>query len=682
LIGWSILRLRRLPDRLDVAVIVALGLYLIVATMSRDRTGSLETLALVAVYALTFWAARSAVSLPAVRDVLAVGVATALAFTLAVNAFLLIREKVAYIQATGLIPPQEGFDVFPWETANAMPILVLLAFGFLPLVPPRRYRRILTVVTAVASLVVLAFSAGRAGVLGLSVALLIVGLMSERWRSWFANRAARVRWGLGGGAMLVVAVGVWRTLGPFIHAMGVTGRLDLYPATLAMFIDRPIFGSGPSTWPWARYMYGTEAARTLGVRLTHDVPLQTLADGGVVLGVAMLTIAVAWLMRSFSRQLPPQRRAAFAVLVGYAAAVLFDDFSFLPSVTVLLIVLAAVALPVESTASATASRLRFMPLATAAICLAIAAPFVVRVDVARLRAADARAAAVVGDWARASNEFAAATDLHPESGGYWLGLAKARAELGDRDGARAAYAAARVASPGDARAYGGLAALSSNVDERIALLKQAADRTSGDPQYAYRLGIELAGKGNLSGAAEAWGRAADLRSAAFGDFEFDRYGIDVVAVMRGAIAHTFAAPRPDVNIDPAARWDAQLALDKLPDNAGLSWRAVDAARHGQTDLAAELAEKARVARAVHAYEALAATAAFDCRRDEQRHALSTAVAIGSVNLSTAVAGSISIRREYLYREPTIGPMQPPGTMEAPIPLTWPWSVINEKPNCQ
>jgi tetratricopeptide (TPR) repeat protein len=683
LIGWSVFRLRRLPDRVDLALMVGLGLYLVVALASRDRTGSLETLGLVTIYALTFWAARTIMSSPSARQVIAVGVATALAFTLALNAFLLLREKVAYIQATGLIPPQEGFDVFPWETANAMPILVLLAIGFLPLVQRGPYRRVLIVITAVASLLVESVSTGRAGQLGLGVALLFLVLMSDKIRSWFAVRPSPLRWSLAAGTALVGIIGIWRAAGPFVHAMDVTGRLDLYPASLSMFLDRPLFGSGPSTWPWARYMFGTEAARTLGVRLTHDMPLQTLADGGIVLAAAMLIVVLAWLTLAFSWSLPLDRRIAIAVLLGYAAAVLFDDFSFLPAVTVLLIVLAAGALPRPPLLSKPppVSYLRFTPVLSAAACLVIAVPFVVRVDLARLNAADARSAAVAGDWRSAAQRFGTAIELHPESGGYWLGLAKARAELGDVAAAESAYDAARAASPGDARAYGGLAALTSSDEERITLLQQAADRTSGDPQYAYRLGIALAEAGDSAAAATAWGRAADLRSSGFGVFEFERYGIDPVAVMQAAITHTREAPRPDVNVDPAARSDVRLTLHRLTSDAGLAWRAVDMARSGDVGAGHELAEEARVSRAMYAYEAVAAVAAFACDMSAQQAALTTAAQVGSSRPADLSGGGVTIRREYLYREPTIGSMQPPNTPAPPPPDRWPWSVIAERPSC-
>ena len=78
---------------------------------------------------------------------------------------------------------------------------------------------------------------------------------------------------------------------------------------------------------------------------SHDVPLGILGDAGLVglaaalaLFVTFVVVAGPWRTRSLAG------RAAFAVLMGFAAGMLFEDLTFLPAFNLLVILLAAMAL--------------------------------------------------------------------------------------------------------------------------------------------------------------------------------------------------------------------------------------------------------------------------------------------------------------------------------------------------
>ncbi len=680
LVAWALWRVRRRPDVVDLSVIAALVLYVVVSLASRDRTGSLATLALVATYALLFWLMRWLRAQPDLHATVVTAVATSLAFSLALNGFLLVREKVEFFAATGQLPALEGVEVFPWETVNALPELVLLALAFIAWMQPGVVRAALLTVVGVASLVVLPFSAGRAGYLGLAVALVAFVALDGRTHERLRALQPRTRTLLAVGAVAVVVVGVVVAARPFINGLATSGRLDLYGASVAMFADRPLLGNGPSTYSWARLIASDEPARLLAVRLTHDVPLQTLVDGGVALAAGMLAIVVAWARSAVRIGLPFARRASVAALIGFGAAVTLDDFSFLPAVSVMVISLAAWTLP-EGPAVQGRNRLPWLPIAVGTLALVIGLPFVIKTDVARLAAADGRAAAVDGDWPRAVVSFTTATEQHAENGGYWLGLGQARAYLGDVEGARGAYARARDASPGDPRAYAALGLLSPNDAERLELFQRAADLTIGDPLYGYELGVVLAVHDHAQEAADAWGKVVTLQPELFGILPYDVAGIDRGAVAAAAAEHTQTAERADPNAGPEVRWDVALAQDGLDSTADLAWRAVDAARHGDLDTARSLAAQALDShpQATRSYQAIAAVAAFACDtagadealRKEQatRHAYSEA------------PEPVAVRREFVYREASLGRTLPPGADVLPWPERWPWSLIAERPEC-
>jgi hypothetical protein len=173
----------------------------------------------------------------------------------------------------------------------------------------------------------------------------------------------------------------------------------------------------------------------------------------------------------------------------------------------------------------------------------------------------------------------------------------------------------------------------------------------------------------------------DLRSTAFGILPYDQYGISRVAVAKAAVAHTYAATRPDENVDPDARWDVALSLDELPADAGLAWRAVDAARHGHPDEGRRLAQAAATESAYFArsYEALEAVSAFACNADERERALAQESATRDAYGPSAPA--VAIHREFVYREASLGAAQPPNVARMPYPERWPWSLITERPSC-
>lgn len=689
LLAWAALRLRRPFTRLDGAVAVCLGIYLVVCLTSRDLTGSLETLALVVCYAIFFWAMRRVAARPAIREVIVVGVATAMTFSLALNAWLMITEKITWIQVSGTLPRLEGLDVFPWETVNVMPVLVLISVPFLAWLRPGGVRRGLGAIIGLSALVVVPFSGGRTGYLAIAVAvcawLLLSGTPQRLVRTWFPNRW-RLVVALSAAAALLVASAL---SGLIVRGLGDSGRTTLWEQTTQLIFARPVTGNGPSTYSWAHLIYGSEAARLIAVRLTHNVFLQTLADGGVWLGGGMLLVVSAWIasVRSAFGCLTAQQRIAIAVLAGYATTLLLDDFSFLPSVIAMVVTIAAWTLPAPAKLAAAppTSRLpnrlpSWLIPAVAGLLLVVAIPAVVAVDRARADAQRAREAAVSGDWQQAVAGFTAATTLHPANGGYWIDLGLARFKTGDLAGAREAYSTAARASPGDPRSYGALAALAPD-EQAIPLLRLAAHQTLGDPQYHFRLGLALSTTGDRKGAAAAWGRAVTLDSWLFGVLPYGQSHIDRAAVVDAVEQAIEADPRADPSVDQITRWDVALNLDRLPGGAPAAWQAVAVANKGDLAAAAALAEQA-----VHespddplSYDAAAFVAQLQC--DDAAAASFFRIEAAAPGAYGGLAPAVAVRREFVYREAGLGAAQPLVKAGLPPLERWPSTLVSVRPHC-
>jgi hypothetical protein len=127
-------------------------------------------------------------------------------------------------------------------------------------------------------------------------------------------------------------------------------------------------------------------------------------------------------------------------------------------------------------------------------------------------------------------------------------------------------------------------------------------------------------------------------------------------------------------------WDIGLALGQVPADAGLAWRAIDAARAGDNDRAEELA-RAAVAEAAYdarGYQALAAVAAFACDADAESAALADEAL--TANAWLPPEPEPQSQREFVYREASLGASQPPGATSEIEIERWPWPLV-ERPEC-
>ena len=672
LAAWALWRLRGPWDRLDVAVLAAVGVYAIVCLFSRDRTESLGTLALVVGFASWFMLMRRAAS-GGLRAPVLVAVATGLVLTLVLNAYLLIQEKVALFATFGSAP-LEGVSTFPWESVNALPILVLLTTPVLAWLEPSRGRATAVALVSICAAVVVPISMGRAGWLGLAV--VAVGVSAWALRIRLSRRTALA---VGGGAALFGVAGGVLVAPRLVAALGESSRLLLWDQGTRMAAASPLVGSGPGAYSWARLDVAPSHADLLALRLVHNVPLQTLIDGGLVLVVSVVSVVLIWGITVKRRGTLSGTDALVALcLAGFAAALTLDDFSYLPAVTALALTFAAFLVPLQQPDARRHAAARWAAPAVLSVLTVIAVPSVVAVDTARSAAQDGRSAMVAGGIAQAVAAFTRATIAHPENGGYWLGLGMASAAAGDQALATASYARATVVSPGDPRGFGGLAALSP--DDPAAALRSAAERTLGDPRWWVLLGTQLASSGDREGATEAWGWAVALRPSVLTSLPRNESGVEMSSIAGMALAVLADGLRPSSDQTVQASWDILLAVDRLPSDAGAAWRAVDAARRGDLDEATALAQFAidEAPYSALGYQAQAAVAAFACDSAAEKDALALeAIAGGAFAEPDAEP---QIRREFVYREASLGPTQPLGSGPDLTAERWPWSLI-DRPAC-
>jgi tetratricopeptide (TPR) repeat protein len=680
---WACLRLRGPREPLDWAIVGGLVLGVVVAIVSLDQTGSLEAFGLSIAFALLFWLMREVSARPRLRAAVAFGVAGAIALWLLIAASSWLGQKIAWITLGGGIPDLESWPIAGWSSTNTFPILALVGLPFLLETPSGLARRVLVMLYVGASMVVIPLSVGRAAYLGILVALSTYELLrgAPLVRGTIrALRRRRLLWAaVAGGLVLLLsgaALEAARGWGLVLSVMALRWRL--WEQAASIFVRTPLTGGGPSTFHWLRLENALDYGDRGTVYLAHDVLMQTLADGGLLLLAALgiVLATYAWTILQQRATLDRRQRIGLAVLIGFGAASLLDDMSTFNAVTAIVVTLAAWVLGRQS--SAPGGRQRWVLPVAVALLAAASLPAVASIDVARSNAAAARQAALAGNWRAAADRFRTAIAAHPVDAGYQLGLGFALAHVDLRGAAVTAFDAAQKLASGDPRPYGALATLTPDARERAQLLDLAARRTIRDPQYAYRLGGALMEIGDLDRATDAYALAVAIDSRLFGALPT---GVDKSAVA-AAVKTTVRGFRDQADIiGPWVEHDVALALGRLTPDAPPAWRAVAAAQDGRLDEADQFVSAA-LAEEPHAaipYQAAAYVAAARC--DSARLTRLRTLYDLVLTVPTTQPGRVVERWDDAYREQGLGDYQPlePGTM--PALGDWPVPLVTAPPRC-
>jgi O-antigen ligase len=113
---------------------------------------------------------------------------------------------------------------------------------------------------------------------------------------------------------------------------GVGTRAQLWPAAIALFVKHPIIGVGAGNFELLLPSVGVTGVQTHAASL----PLQTLAEQGVVGFMALIAFAIVALRETFRRaQTSALALAAFLAVAGLLAHQLVDDLFFFPKAAAL-----------------------------------------------------------------------------------------------------------------------------------------------------------------------------------------------------------------------------------------------------------------------------------------------------------------------------------------------------------
>jgi tetratricopeptide (TPR) repeat protein len=436
----------------------------------------------------------------------------------------------------GLLPPVRVDSESTVFGSVAVPVFVLL--GLLPLtlaVGNPLARRSLQSITVALGVVLATISGSRSGWIAVVVAGIVFAAPELRRLHLLrlTRRRARDIVALSAGGLVLLAVVAYEA--PRLTGLSsLLYRGRLWGDTLAAWSVNPLLGVGPGTMPYARQAVARFPLHQLH---SHDIALGVLGDAGIagLVAAAALVVAFFWLAGPH-RARTLRGRAAGAVLAGYLVAGLFEDITFLPGFSLLIVLLAALALTDAEAVSWRPARLPRPLLVGGLLAAAALLTVIVLRDTAAVAYRAGSTAASVADWGASTRSYQLAETLDPWHPATPKALAIAADAAGDQPTAMRAARRATELNPGDGWSWLNLALL--------------CDRL-GDSSCAHTAGEASAGTIEPGGAQLA--NTAIL---------YERFGLTI-----GADELYALALRQSANVALTLGWPRPLPVGAIPDAA-------------------------------------------------------------------------------------------------------------------
>jgi O-antigen ligase/tetratricopeptide (TPR) repeat protein len=509
---------------IDPPLVAGLGIIGLSTMFAIHARLSLETAELIFIYVLGFWFCHEQVRARWFADLL-------------VKCLLIVTAVMFLFSAVDLASWYLGWpDGPPWPA---------LGFGFRPPAIPRfgfalmRSNHLAAYVAPLASVVVACGVAAtsqwrRAGWLAFGLLLIgivagtgskggtlgmLVGLGALAFGAWLARSAGSARFRVTRTRLVLVALmlAALSLLGMLTAAyvMGRGGaaalrsaasRFDIWVVALRMLADYPLLGVGPGDFGLAYLQYRDPIQLTTPHSHAHNMFLHTLATTGIAGGLAALWLVVTFLLafwRLWRADVDRHQRwirlGSLCGLVAFATHGLVDTLFVFPPVTLVVIVLAALALRPNAACQPLTLRPRCWWIKPAIVSAAVVAWLgaAVWIDVGMAAHDRAAAASRRGDWVEAVSALQQAAQVDPEFDYYRLQLGLAYGQLAAQDptyldDAVAAYRSAGIEADGYMPSrlnYGYLLWESGDPGGAIREMTEAARRMLGRlPQEHYAAG--------------------------------------------------------------------------------------------------------------------------------------------------------------------------------------------------
>jgi tetratricopeptide (TPR) repeat protein len=541
-------------DWVDRLALGALLLYLVAAIGSRFPRQSFEAATGALAYTAIFYVARRLCWYPEASRALSrtmSAVCSALAIAFALVWLAIWGDWLSLTKWSQWPPISIGLAITPYGNRYDVEFLVLLLIPAVMLTERGRGKWIMRSVTLIAVGVVVLLGGARTALVAIVVASL-AALLPGRVGNVRRLSRRTVIIALAVPAVALLALFLAGLTGPAVGRLAdlstVALRGVLWGASVDAWLQNPIFGFGPGSFPFVLQMTSYFSHATPAPPHPDNAIAQAAAESGVI-GLIAMTVLVIGAVRLLANA--RIARTGIWALTFFAVASLGANPSDYPFLVLPLIIWAAFAMPARPPSGPS---LRMAVPTRAGMVLAV-----VLIGTVFATQAGARVAQSIARTALASNEpvhaieaLTAATTLDPSLALYWRELGVIRLASGHPADAVAALRRATGLNPSDTTALRALALATSSsgsISEGLAWAQVAAKTRPSESDNLVMLAYvqQMAGRGAVAAItlAEAL-RISPWLAAAEG---WERLGVrgERAALLQRAVSQWLANDPP---LDP------------------------------------------------------------------------------------------------------------------------------------
>jgi O-antigen ligase/tetratricopeptide (TPR) repeat protein len=332
-IGIFILRAPGRADQLDRLLLLALVLFAVAGALSQYPRQSFDAVLAATAYVAGLFLAREQMARSSVRHAfIRVCIGLSALFTIGAAALWLPQVLEWWSLADRAVLPPLDFQLSsaPWGHRYDVALLIALLYPAWWMGRPSVMRRGLAICMGLLGMAVIVVTGSRTTWIALVVATAAMGIPVVL-RHWRQHPRAHVPAVLGTLliAAAVIASGAGTPLAErALNPASIGLRLAMWGPLTELWLDHPIAGIGPGSFPWALQLTSYFDIHSWAPRHPDNPLFQVLSEAGVLGVAAMVLIAVAVLPVVFRGRSNATRWAAIVILVTCAGANP-TDFAFL-----------------------------------------------------------------------------------------------------------------------------------------------------------------------------------------------------------------------------------------------------------------------------------------------------------------------------------------------------------------